>query len=50
LPKSNQPTWQYPRVEMSSENKELWHWGAFLGLPGLFVYIGLVVLMLRRLR
>ena len=42
--------WQYPRVEMNEGTKNLWHWGTFLGLPALFVYLGLIVLMLRRVR
>jgi hypothetical protein len=43
-------TWEYPRVAMSDGSKKLWHWGAFLGLPAVFVYLGLIVLMLRRVR
>jgi hypothetical protein len=42
--------WKYPRVTMSDGTKGLWHWGTFLGLPALFVYLGLIVLMLRRVR
>lgn len=42
--------WHYPRVEMSAGTKEMWHWGAFLALPGLCIYIGLVVLMIRKVR
>ena len=42
--------WEYPRVEMSPGTKEMWHWGAFLGLPALCVYLGLVVLMIRKVR
>ncbi len=42
--------WQYPRVAMSNETKELWHWGTFIGLPAFFVYLGTIVLMLRRVR
>lgn len=42
--------WQYPRVEMSAGTKEMWHWGAFLGLPGICVYLGLIVLMIRKVR
>jgi hypothetical protein len=42
--------WEYPRVKMSEGRKALWHWGASVGLPLLFVYFGLIVLMLRRVR
>ncbi|MGF1582946.1 MAG: hypothetical protein ACFCD0_26800 [Gemmataceae bacterium] len=37
----------YARVEMTRPEFELWHWGTFLGLPGLMVFLGLVVLMFR---
>jgi hypothetical protein len=42
--------WRYPRVALEANEQELWHWGVQLGLPGLFVYLGLAVLMVRRLR
>ncbi len=42
--------WRYPRVEMSDYEQTLWLWGARLGLPLLFAYLGTVVLLLRRLR
>ena len=50
LPSSNLGTWEYPRVELSQREWKIWRWGAFLGLPLLFAYIGLVVLMLRKVR
>jgi hypothetical protein len=43
-------TWQYPRVELSRPVHNLWEWGACAGLPALFVFIGLVVLMVRHMR
>jgi hypothetical protein len=43
-------TWAYPRVELSERDRDLWHWGTQLGLPLLFAYLGVVVLLLRRLR
>ena len=49
LAKQNE-VWQYPRVDLSETQKELWHWGAFLGMPLLFVYVGLLVFMVRRMR
>src|SRR5262249_41573623 len=42
--------WQYPRVEMTEREHLLWQWGTRLGLPVLFAYVGLMVLMVRRLR
>ena len=35
---------------MSDYEQTLWLWGARLGLPLLFAYLGAVVLLLRRLR
>jgi hypothetical protein len=43
-------TWAYPRVELSERDRYLWYWGTQLGLPLLFAYLGVVVLLLRRLR
>src|SRR5262249_39418989 len=42
LAKDNE-VWEYPRVQLSDTQKELWHWGTFLGLPLAFVYVGLLV-------
>ena len=42
--------WQYPRVSLPVADNALWQWGTRLGMPVLFVYLGLVVLMVRRLR
>lgn len=53
LPREGQ-AWSYPRVPLDEENhareRMLWLWGARLGLPALFAYLGLVVLLVRRLR
>jgi hypothetical protein len=46
----NAQEWHYPRVEMSRRDHELWKWAAWVGLPGLFAYLGVVVLLVRRLR
>ncbi|MBI2805630.1 MAG: hypothetical protein HYX68_11690 [Planctomycetes bacterium] len=43
-------SWQYPRVDIDDTNKTLWSWGARLGLPLLFLYIGLNVWLVRRMR
>ena len=43
--------WKYPRLTaISDRDLELWHWGTQLGIPALFAYLGVVVLMVRRLR
>jgi hypothetical protein len=42
--------WSFPRVSLAAREHTLWNWGAWLGLPGLFLYLGLAVLMVRRLR
>jgi len=42
--------WSYPRVRSGEREKTLWLWATRLGLPVLFAYLGLVVLMRRRLR
>jgi hypothetical protein len=42
--------WQFPRVALSENDQALWQWGARLGMPVLFAYLGLVVLLVRRLR
>lgn len=49
LAKSEQ-VWQYPRVELSRQAEIAWIGGAWLGLPALFIYIGGLVLMARRIR
>lgn len=46
--------WSYPRVNDTippdSPTESLWLWGARLGLPVLFLYLGFVVVLFRRLR
>jgi hypothetical protein len=42
--------WAFPRVSLSQREHTLWNWGAWFGLPALSLYLGLVVLMVRRLR
>ena len=51
LPQAEHP-WSYPRLALTPEAPEhrLWLWGARLGLPVLFAYLGFVVLLFRRLR
>jgi hypothetical protein len=42
--------WQYPRLALSETQQALWHWGTVLGMPLLFVYLGVLVFMVRRMR
>jgi hypothetical protein len=46
---TEQQRWEYPRVELSARDRQLWHWGTQLVLPGLFAYLGFVVLLIRRM-
>ena len=50
LPSASAEPWRYPRVTMSERNQSLWRWGTRLALPGLFVYLGSMVLLRRRYR
>jgi hypothetical protein len=49
LAKDNE-VWQYPRVLLSDTQRNLWHWGTFVGMPLFFVYMGIMVFMVRRMR
>jgi hypothetical protein len=44
------PPWSFPRIALETKQSEIWHWGTQIGIPVLFIYLGLVVLMVRRLR
>jgi hypothetical protein len=50
LPSASAQPWRYPRVTMSERDQSLWRWGTRLALPGLFVYLGSMVLLRRRYR
>ncbi|VTS08688.1 hypothetical protein [Tuwongella immobilis] len=50
LPQAVESPWSYPRVELSEQQAALWHWGTFLGLPALVAYVGVIMLMFRRVR
>jgi hypothetical protein len=49
LPQAEHP-WSYPRIALSPSEKSIWLWGARLGLPVLFAYLGWVVLLARQVR
>jgi hypothetical protein len=50
LPHEAATPWHYPRVNLSEQDATLWSWGTLVALPGLFVYLGRVVLLGRRYR
>jgi hypothetical protein len=50
LPNAIAQPWRYPRVTLSDRTQTLWRWGTRLALPGLFVYLGSMVLLRRRYR
>lgn len=51
LPRAkDEQRWQYPRVALSSRDRNLWRSGAQWLLPGLFAYVGVAVLLVRRMR
>jgi hypothetical protein len=42
--------WRFPRVMLTDVQKSFWDWGTRLLIPLSFAFVGLVVLMVRRLR
>jgi hypothetical protein len=42
--------WSYPRVQRDEREGFLWKYGPFLGLPAFFLYLGLIVWIVRRVR
>ncbi|HJZ93468.1 MAG TPA: hypothetical protein VKE40_21500, partial [Gemmataceae bacterium] len=42
--------WSYPRVHRDERDSFLWKYGPFLGLPAFFLYLGLIVWIVRRVR
>src|SRR5207253_1056341 len=50
LPNASAEAWRFPRVTLSDRAHTLWIWGMLLALPGLFVYLGSLVLLKRRYR
>ena len=49
LPRSDR-TWSFPRVSLSGKEFTVWHYGTWLGLPAVFMFMGVVVVLWRRLR
>ncbi len=42
--------WRYPRADLSAREFFAWRWVTFAGLPLLIVYVGLIALMVRKVR
>lgn len=49
LPRTDS-TWSYPRTEMPETTRTMWQWGTLIGPAIFFLYVGAVVLLLRRVR
>jgi hypothetical protein len=50
LARQSEQPWKYPRVHLQGWEMNLWQWGARLGLPLLFVYLGAMMWLVRRMR
>jgi uncharacterized membrane protein len=50
LPRAEEPAWSFPRVAMTDREQILWRLGTAIGLPLVAIYMGLMVMMVRRLR
>jgi hypothetical protein len=50
LPHADLPPWSYPRVELSPRRQKLWFWGTLVALPAFFLFLGQMVLLVRRYR
>jgi len=49
LPKT-EAEWSYPRIQRDERESFSWKYGPFVGLPALFLYLGLIVWIVRRVR
>ncbi|MCI0741209.1 MAG: hypothetical protein L0Y72_19435 [Gemmataceae bacterium] len=43
-------TWSFPRVALDEQQKTIWTWGAWFGVPLVFVYLGTLMWLIRRMR
>jgi hypothetical protein len=42
--------WSYPRAHVPPLERQLWQWGMLLGLPVMMAYLGMIVVIVRRVR
>ena len=47
---SDEQKWRYPRAELGPTTLRAWRWGTSLGLPLLVAYVGILALMVRKVR
>jgi hypothetical protein len=50
LPRTDLKEWSYPRVALSESEKFYWRWGILGGLPLICAYLGMLMLIFRRVR
>ncbi|MCS6865315.1 MAG: hypothetical protein RMJ56_00315 [Gemmataceae bacterium] len=50
LPRADVTPWHYPRVALSDRQRNLWRWGGWFGPPVAVAYLGLIVMLIRRMR
>jgi hypothetical protein len=43
-------SWQFPRISLDEHQQNQWTWATMLGLPGLFAFFGLAMVLVRRMR
>jgi hypothetical protein len=42
--------WQFPRADLTAKDFFVWRWATFLGLPAAIAVLGLIALMIRKVR
>lgn len=47
---ADEAKWRFPRTDLAPREYRAWWLGAFLGLPALVIYFGLIALMIRKVR
>lgn len=50
LPRADVTPWHYPRVALTESERNLWRWGGWFGPPLAVAYLGLIVMLIRRMR
>ena len=47
---SPETSWSFPRADLTPRQFFQWRWGTFVGLPAAIAVIGLIALMIRKVR